>query len=232
MTAKELHKLSRQDLLQLLLAQSREVARQKENIEELKGLLKKERELSARLKEKLNEKDDDITRLAEKLNDKDENIGRLKDKLNGKDEIFERLKNRLDEKDMELNEAQEDAETLRQSVESLRTRLDEKDEALESARARLDRMGPETARRNQSGRGVSAYSAPVREDWRSEAGTVASVPAGEDWRRDVRNSTPVREDFGRASVSGTRRREGPIDENEERRRYLKELLARREAEGR
>ena len=71
MTAKELHKLSRQDLLQLLLAQSREVARQKENIEELKGLLKKERDLSTRLKEKLNEKDDDIARLAEKLNDKD-----------------------------------------------------------------------------------------------------------------------------------------------------------------
>ena len=76
MTAKELHKLSRQDLLQLLLAQSREVARQKESIDELKGLLKKERDLSNRLKEKLNEKDEDLARLADKLNEKDENIGR------------------------------------------------------------------------------------------------------------------------------------------------------------
>ena len=81
-TAKELHKLSRQDLLQLLLAQSREVARQKESIDELKGLLKKERDLSNRLKEKLNEKDEDLARLADKLNEKDENIGRLKEKLN------------------------------------------------------------------------------------------------------------------------------------------------------
>ena len=102
MTAKELHKLSRQDLLQLLLAQSREVARQKESIDELKGLLKKERDLSNRLKEKLNEKDEDLARLADKLNEKDENIGRLKEKLNGKDELFERLKHRLDEKDEEL----------------------------------------------------------------------------------------------------------------------------------
>ena len=94
-TAKELHKLSRQDLLQLLLAQSREVARQKESIDELKGLLKKERDLSNRLKEKLNEKDEDLARLADKLNEKDENIGRLKEKLNGKDELFERLKHRL-----------------------------------------------------------------------------------------------------------------------------------------
>ena len=78
MTAKELHKLSRQDLLQLLLAQSREVARQKESIDELKGLLKKERDLSNRLKEKLNEKDEDLARLADKLNEKDENIGRLR----------------------------------------------------------------------------------------------------------------------------------------------------------
>ena len=110
-TAKELHKLSRQDLLQLLLAQSREVARQKESIDELKGLLKKERDLSNRLKEKLNEKDEDLARLADKLNEKDENIGRLKEKLNGKDELFERLKHRLDEKDEELNVAQEEART-------------------------------------------------------------------------------------------------------------------------
>jgi len=204
MTAKELHKLSRQDLLQLLLAQSREVARQKESIDELKGLLKKERDLSSRLKEKLNEKDEDLERLVEKLNEKDENIGRLKEKLNGKDELFERLKHRLDEKDGELSVAQEEAEAMRQSMESLRSRLDEKDIALESARARLDRIGPASPARPE----------PPRVSYEGQASYYSSpVPA---------ESRPEPRSEGSASP----RR----DEGEERRRYLRELLARREAE--
>ena len=175
MTAKELHKLSRQDLLQLLLAQSREVARQKENIDELKGLLKKERELSTRLKEKLNEKD----------------------------ELFERLKHRLDEKDGELSVAQEEAETMRQSMESLRSRLDEKDIALESARARLDRIGPETSVRQEVPR------------IRQEAPVSYQSPLPVESRQETRPAAPA-----------PRRR----DEGEDRRRYLQELLARREAQ--
>ena len=207
MTAKELHKLSRQDLLQLLLAQSREVARQKESIDELKGLLKKERDLSSRLKEKLNEKDEDLARLVEKLNEKDENIGRLKEKLNGKDELFERLKHRLDEKDGELSVAQEEAETMRQSMESLRTRLDEKDIALESARARLDRLGP----------AQSARPEPPRTGYSREEPAAYYSPAPAESRPEPRPERPASHQK---------------DDGEERRRYLKELLARREAQGR
>ena len=209
MTAKELHKLSRQDLLQLLLAQSREVARQKENIDELKGLLKKERDLSARLKEKLNEKDEDLARLVDKLNEKDENIGRLKEKLNGKDELFERLKHRLDEKDGELNTAQEEAESMRQSMESLRSRLDEKDLALESARARLDKMesAPPVVRPQQPAQ-VVYYETPAPAACHPETPVPAPVGAP-----PVENRPAARKDAG-----------------EERRRYLQELLAKREAE--
>lgn len=71
MTEKELHKLSREDLLRLLLAQSKEVNRQKAQAAasaaecgELKATLE-------RLKDKLNEKDEQIERLKKKLDEKD-----------------------------------------------------------------------------------------------------------------------------------------------------------------
>ena len=86
MTEKELRRLSRQDLLQLLLVQSRDVARLKESAEELKNALSEERELCERLKGKLNEKDETLERLKERLNDKDATISRLKTRLDDKDE--------------------------------------------------------------------------------------------------------------------------------------------------
>ena len=53
MTEKDLHKLRRQDLLQLLLAQSREVAGQQERIRELEASEASLQALSERLKGKL-----------------------------------------------------------------------------------------------------------------------------------------------------------------------------------
>ena len=94
MTEKELHKLSREDLLRLLLAQSKEVSRQKAALEAVTAERGEARETVERLKEKLNEKD--------------EQIGRLKEKLNEKDALLEKLKGRLDEKDALLAGLQED----------------------------------------------------------------------------------------------------------------------------
>ena len=74
MTEKELHKLSRQDLLQLLLAQSKEVVRQKASIEDLMTAIGQERELTDRLKAKLNEKDETIEHLKHRLDAKDETM--------------------------------------------------------------------------------------------------------------------------------------------------------------
>ena len=71
MTEKELHKLRRQDLLQLLVLQSKEMA----------DLHTKADELSAgyeRLKAKLDEKDATIERLKGRLDDKDATIAGLK----------------------------------------------------------------------------------------------------------------------------------------------------------
>ena len=76
MTEKELRKLHRHDLLELLVEQSREAAR-----------------LNTALKE-----------IEEELSGIGESNERLKEKLDEKDELIGKLKGRLDEKDRELAE--------------------------------------------------------------------------------------------------------------------------------
>ena len=153
-TEKELHRLSRQDLLQLLLAQSKEVSRQKNVIEEMKTNAAQDLELTERLKGKLDEKDETFDRLKEKLDEKDETFDRLKERLDEKDATIERLKAKLDEKDATIehlkhrldakdetmNKLKADHEDMAGTVEFLRSRLDEKDAALDAARARLDQL--------------------------------------------------------------------------------------------
>ena len=120
MTEKELHKLSRQDLLRLLLAQSKEVARQKNRIEELTTAYGQERELTNRLKAKLDEKD----------------------------ATAEHLNRRLDAIDGTMNKLKAEMAEILQEVKHLRVRLDEKDMALDSACARPDTLLPETGARS------------------------------------------------------------------------------------
>ena len=126
MTEKELHRLSRQDLLQLLLAQSKEVSRQRAAIEELKNNAEKDHELIDRLKAKLDDKDATIETLKKRLDEKDETIAHLKRRLDAKDETMHKMK--------------VDAEDMSGTVEFLRSRLDEKDAALDAVRARLDML--------------------------------------------------------------------------------------------
>lgn len=110
---KDLQRLSRQDLLELLVGQLHEgdelhatIEQETRAIEELNGLVNrlKERldlkdEKVDSLKQKLDLKDEQIERLKDKLNDKDMQIDRLKVKLDDKDALIEKLKHRLDEKD-------------------------------------------------------------------------------------------------------------------------------------
>lgn len=79
MKEKELHKLRRQDLLELLLSQSKDVARQQEDIETLKAELLAAREANEKLQGKLDEKDGQIADLIGKLDRIDEVIARLQD---------------------------------------------------------------------------------------------------------------------------------------------------------
>ena len=112
MTEKELRRLRRQDLLQLLVEQSREAARLQAESDGKSEELAQLDESYERLKEKLNEKDDQLERLKEKLNEKDSQLEKLKEKLNEKDALLEKLKGRLDEKDALIERQEKRLEVL------------------------------------------------------------------------------------------------------------------------
>ena len=69
MTEKDLRKLGRQDLLQMLVTQSREVARQRAALKELEISLNEADENTDKLRNRLDEKDETIERLKERLYD-------------------------------------------------------------------------------------------------------------------------------------------------------------------
>ena len=116
MTEKELHKLRRQDLLQLLLTAGRESAELQMQLEET------EKEL-ALVK-------DNNERLKGKLDDKDVQIDRLKGKLDDKDALIEKLKARLDHKDSRIKDLED---TLEDWLTSRRIELTEAGNIAEAA---------------------------------------------------------------------------------------------------
>lgn len=81
MTEKELHKLRRQDLLQLLLSQGKEALALQAKLNHASSALIQTKADCDRLKEKLNEKDALIEKLKGRLDDKDVRIGKLKAEL-------------------------------------------------------------------------------------------------------------------------------------------------------
>lgn len=78
MTEKDLHKLRRQEVLQLLLVQVREAEQLQVRLSEVSDQLKEEEALTGRLKTRLDEKDEQIGRLKARLDQKDEQIRSLK----------------------------------------------------------------------------------------------------------------------------------------------------------
>lgn len=112
MTDKELRRLRRQDLLQLLVEQSREAARLQTESDEKSEELTQLTESCERLKGKLDEKDEQLERLKEKLNEKDALLEKLKNRLNEKDDLLKKLQGRLDEKDMSIGELEKQLEAL------------------------------------------------------------------------------------------------------------------------
>lgn len=140
MTEKELHKLSRQDLLELLLSQSKEVARQQAQIAELEEADSVTQESYARLKQKLDEKDAQLEKLKSRLDEKDAAIGSLENQIEewkaGRrleledqvDQILvssERLKNKLSEKNAQLEELKNRLNQKDATIRDLRTKLEE-----------------------------------------------------------------------------------------------------------
>ena len=104
MTDKDLRKLGKVDLIQLLLTEVQKTAALKEQVAQLEAEVKKLTSTNDHLKERLNDKDETMAGLKEKLNDKDERFAGLKDKLDDKDAQIEHLKRRLDSKDEKIDE--------------------------------------------------------------------------------------------------------------------------------
>lgn len=81
MTEKELHRLRRTDLLQLMLAQGKEAAALQAQLEEQAAELAQSQAMGDRLKEKLDEKDSLIEKLKGRLDQKDARIKELETQM-------------------------------------------------------------------------------------------------------------------------------------------------------
>ncbi len=112
MTDKELRRLRRQDLLQMLVAQTKEAARLDAELREKKEEIDGLQESLERLKGKLDEKDEMIGKLKEERTGSRESQDRLKEKLDAKDAMMERLKRRLNHKDERIQELEEEMKVL------------------------------------------------------------------------------------------------------------------------
>ena len=98
MTEKELRKLHRRDLLELLLEQGKEAVQLGNQLAETQDSLDEVQAGNDRLKTKLDDKDEQIEKLKARLNEKDAQIGKLK--------------SRLDEKDAKIHNLRADVQTL------------------------------------------------------------------------------------------------------------------------
>lgn len=132
MTEKELHRLKRHDLLQLLLAQGREAAQLQARIDEMGAELEELQNANTRFIERLNDKDIQIGKLKERLDEKDAQMEKFKERLNEKDAQIERLKGRLNEKDAQTEKFKERLNEKDGQIERLKGRLGQKDERISS----------------------------------------------------------------------------------------------------
>ena len=89
MTDKELRKLSRQDLLQLLIMQGREAATLEEQLNESKYNEQRQFDSNERLRDRIADREETIEHLKEKLAAKDE-------KLNSKDKEIAELRQQIE----------------------------------------------------------------------------------------------------------------------------------------
>ena len=139
MTEKELHKLSRQDLLHLLVAQGREANELQDRLDDALENLRQSTESNERLKKRINEREEQIQHLKEKLDAKDQalqgmaggDIVAAGGSVNSSayDELKasnERLIGRLDERESQ--------------IKRLKSRLDEKDIKIRSLETEMDNM--------------------------------------------------------------------------------------------
>ena len=137
MTEKELHKLRREDLLELLLTQSRELEGQKTRLQQLDA----ERE----------EKAAELTRLSRKLDERDAQLSQLlaehrsAQPAEGEASLVN-LELLLDEFTARYEALSEKLEQRDKLIQRLHTKLDGKDGELKQLRAKLDERDAEICR--------------------------------------------------------------------------------------
>ncbi len=113
MTEKQLHKLRRQDLLQLLVAQGKEAAQLQARLDEAAEELKDLQDTRTRFIERMDDKDAQIEKLKPRLDEKDAQIEKLTARLNEKDARIEKLIGRLNEKDARIGQLTAEIEQYR-----------------------------------------------------------------------------------------------------------------------
>ena len=138
MTDKEVHKLRRHELIELLLKEVKQV----DHFKEVATVAETENQ---RIKGKLNDKDAQIENLKKKLNDKDK-------KLNDKDAQIQELEEIIEGKDAELEEIIEgkdvQLEEQRKFIEDKDARLEEQDKIIKDIDARLKDIGVDAAQKD------------------------------------------------------------------------------------
>lgn len=113
MTEKQLHKLRRQDLLQLLVAQGKEAAQLQARLDEAAEELKDLQDTRTKFIERMDDKDAQIEKLKPRLDEKDAQIEKLTARLNEKDARIEKLIGRLNEKDARIGRLTAEIEQYR-----------------------------------------------------------------------------------------------------------------------
>ncbi len=138
MTDKEVHKLRRHELIELLLKEVKQV----DHFKEVATVAETENQ---RIKGRLNDKDAQLEHLKKKLNDKDK-------KLNDKDAQIQELEKTIEDKDAELGELIEgkdvQLEEQRKFIEEKDARLEEQDKIIKDIDARLKDIGVEAAQKD------------------------------------------------------------------------------------
>ena len=138
MTDKEVHKLRRHELIELLLKEVQQV----DHFKEVATVAESENQ---RIKGRLNDKDAQIENLKKKLNDKDR-------KLNDKDAQIQELEETIEGKDKELGEIIEgkdvQLEEQRKFIEDKDARLEEQDKIIKDIDTRLKNIGEDAAQKD------------------------------------------------------------------------------------
>ncbi|WP_172135792.1 hypothetical protein [Adlercreutzia sp. ZJ473] len=182
--SRDLSRLSREDLLQLLLTQSKDAERLQDYLRDVADEFERCTSLNARLREKLDAKDEQIERLKGRLDDKDKRIALMQA--------------RLDELEVSKEEEQRHARIIANAAKGVRSALEAFNATADWYIASLQEVCGDldgqparatAATSSEGGRGAAAWAA-VSSDHEAETPAKAPVQAA-DGSQDRDAPSPV-----------------------------------------